>query len=155
MKIKSLFMNKLALILIGFFLISCSNSPTSEKTTSGGLEHLTKASFKEKIFDFENSNAWNYKGSEPCIIDFYASWCGPCRVIAPTLEKLAEEYKGKIKIYKVDVDAERDLAMAFGIQSIPTLYFCPVGENPSIEYGALSKEYMQEIINNKLLKANI
>ena len=139
-------------------LLSCSNSGTTanaRENKSGesneGINHLTAADFREKVYDYTSSNEWKYKGNEPCIVDFYATWCGPCKRIAPVLEELSKEYKGKIKIYKVDVDQEKDLAAAFGIESIPTIYFCPVGGKPRIEYGALPKENLTEIINTTLL----
>ena len=136
-----------------FAVISCSNSSSSASANENktGTIHLTASEFKEKVFDYSNSRDWKYKGTEPCIVDFYASWCGPCKRIAPVLEDLSAEYKGKIKIYKVDIDQEKDLAAAFGIESIPTIYFCPVGGNPRIEYGAIPKENIVEIINTTLL----
>src|ERR1035437_9958675 len=88
--------------------------------------HLTKAEFISKVTNFEaNPTEWKYLGDKPCIIDFYATWCGPCKLVAPIMEELAKEYDGRIYIYKVDVDAEPEIAGAYGIQSIPTIFFCP------------------------------
>ena len=115
------------------------------------MEHLTKQSFKEKIFDFEKSSEWKYEGELPSIIDFYADWCGPCRMVAPVLEELAEEYKGKIDIYKVNTEDEQELAAAFGIRSIPSLLFIPKGDKPQMAMGALPKETFVKVINDLLL----
>jgi thioredoxin 1 len=103
------------------------------------MEHLTKQTFKEKIFDFENKKDWEYSKELPAIIDFYADWCGPCKMVAPILEELNEEFKGKINIYKVNTDQERDLSVFFDISSIPTILFVPVNGKPHFTIGALSK----------------
>jgi len=98
--------------------------------------HITKADFLEKIMDYEkNTTEWVYKGTMPCLIDFYADWCAPCRQTAPILDELAREYSGKIIIYKIDVQKEKELAGVFGIQSIPAFLFCPVQGNPSMSAG--------------------
>ena len=113
--------------------------------------HLTKQMFLEKVMNFEkNPTEWKYLGDKPCIIDFYADWCGPCKAVAPILEQIAEEYDGKIYVYKIDTEAEQELASVFGIQSIPTIYFCPVGGNPQIAMGALPKATIKEAIKDVL-----
>lgn len=117
------------------------------------MEHLTKDSFKEKIFDFEKNTDWVYKGNLPCIIDFYADWCGPCKMVAPVLEDLAKEYDGKLDIFKVNTEEQKELASAFGIQSIPSILFIPVGDKPQMAAGALPKETFKEVIHD-LLKVN-
>ena len=115
--------------------------------------HLTKAEFLQKVANYEaNPDKWEYLGDKPCIIDFYADWCGPCKMIAPILEELAQEYDGKIYIYKVDTEAEMELASDFGIRSIPTLLFCPMGEAPQMAQGALPKEAFKQAIDQVLLK---
>ena len=116
------------------------------------MEHLTKESFKEKVFNFETEKEWKFKGVLPCIIDFYADWCGPCKMVAPVLEELSKEYAGKINIYKVDTEAEQDLAMAFGIQSIPSILFCPKEGQPQMSMGAMPKQQFIQAINDLLLK---
>ncbi|SEF52198.1 MULTISPECIES: thioredoxin [Parabacteroides] len=117
------------------------------------VTELTKAEFLNKVADYEASpNEWKYKGDKPCIVDFYATWCGPCKMIAPILEELAEEYKGKIDIYKVDTEKEEELAAAFGIRSIPTLLFCPMNEQPQMAKGAMGKTDFKKAINEVLLK---
>lgn len=115
--------------------------------------HLTKAEFITKVANFEaNPSEWKYLGDKPCIIDFYATWCGPCKMVAPIMDELAKEYDGKISIYKVDVDAEPEIAAAYGIQSIPTIFFCPMNGNPQISMGAMPKESFQKVITEVLLK---
>jgi thioredoxin len=113
-------------------------------------EELTKLSFQEKIFDYERNKEWNYKGKLPAIIDFWAEWCAPCRMVAPVLEELSEEYKGKLNIYKVNTEHEQELAAAFGIQSIPSLLFIPVGDQPQMAAGALPKDTFVQIIRDVL-----
>ena len=94
-------------------------------------EHLTKEQFLTKVFNYENNKDWKFEGKLPCIIDFYADWCGPCKMVAPILEELATEYDGKLNIYKVDTEAERELSGVFGIQSIPSILFVPVEGQPA------------------------
>lgn len=114
--------------------------------------HLTKDEFLKKVTNYEvNPTSWEYLGDKPCLIDFYATWCGPCKRLAPILEELAQEYKGKIYIYKVNTEEERELAHAFGIRSIPTLFFCPKGDNPRSAMGLQSKEQLREWIDTILL----
>jgi len=115
------------------------------------MEHLTKETFREKVFDFENNKDWKFAGNLPCIIDFYADWCGPCKAVAPVLEELATEYKGKIDIFKVDTEKEQELAAMFGIRSIPSLLFCPSDGKPQMAMGALPKEAFVDAINSVLL----
>ena len=110
------------------------------------IEHLTKESFKSKIFDYEQSKEWKYKGENPCIIDFYANWCGPCKMIAPIMEELAEEYCCKLDIYKVNTEVEQELAAIFGIRSIPSILFVPVGAQPQMAMGALPKDTFKQLI---------
>jgi len=116
------------------------------------MEHLTKETFLEKVFNYEVNKEWKFEGNLPCLIDFYADWCGPCKVVAPILEELSEEFKGRINIYKVDTEAQHELSMAFGIRSIPSLLFCPVDEQPQMAQGALPKETLKQVINDLLLK---
>jgi thioredoxin 1 len=104
------------------------------------VEFLTKETFKEKVFNFEVNKEWKYEGDKPCLIDFYADWCGPCKMVAPILDELAEEYKDDVVIYKIDTEVEKELAGMFGIQSIPSLLFVPVDSQPQMAQGALPKE---------------
>ena len=117
-----------------------------------GTKHLSKAEFLTKVANFEaNPKEWKYLGNKPCIIDFYATWCGPCKAVAPVLEELAEEYAGKIDIYKVDVDQEQELAGAFGIRSVPSILFVPMDGQPQMAMGAMSKADFKKAIEEILL----
>jgi thioredoxin len=117
------------------------------------MEHLTKQTFQDKVFNYEVNKEWKFEGDLPCIIDFYADWCGPCKMVAPILEELSKEYDGKINIYKVDTEVEQELAGAFGIRSIPSLLFVPKDEQPQMAQGALPKESFKQVIEDVLLKA--
>ena len=114
---------------------------------------LTTAEFKDKVFDYVNEQEWKYKGNLPAIIDFYADWCGPCKMVAPILEDLAIEYEDKLVIYKVDTEVEQELSAAFGIQSIPTFLFIPVSGDPMMQPGALPKKVFKQIIEEKLVNS--
>jgi thioredoxin len=116
------------------------------------MEHLTKQTFLEKVFNYEQNKDWKFEGELPCLIDFYADWCQPCKIVAPILEELADEYKGKINIYKIDTESEQELAAAFGIRSIPSLLFCPKDGQPQMAMGALPKETFKKAIDDILLK---
>ncbi len=113
-------------------------------------ENLTKEAFLEKVFNFEENKEWKFEGKVPAIIDFYADWCGPCKMIAPILEQLSEEYGDKINIYKIDTEVEQELSAAFAIRSIPSMLFCPMGEAPQMANGALPKPQLEEIIKDVL-----
>ncbi len=119
------------------------------------IEHLTKQTFLEKVFDYEHNTEWKYQGTKPAIIDFWADWCQPCKMIAPVLEELDKEYDGKIVIYKINTEEEQELAAAFGIRSIPSLLFIPVNDKPQMAVGAYPKETMKEIIENVLFAEKV
>lgn len=104
------------------------------------IEHLTLDTFKEKVFNFEQNKEWKFEGTLPCVIDFYADWCGPCKMVAPILEELSKEYSGKLNVYKVDTEDQRELSAMFGIQSIPSILFVPVDGQPQMAAGALPKD---------------
>lgn len=127
---------------------------TSPNESEGGLVvQMTKAMFLENVYDFEkNPKQWKYAGDKPCVIDFYADWCKPCKMVSPIMAELAEKYKGQIVIYKVNTDQERELSSFFGIRSIPTLFFCPATGDPQMTQGALPKESYEKIITEVLLK---
>jgi thioredoxin len=111
---------------------------------------LTTQEFKEKIFNYETKKDWKYEGL-PAIIDFYADWCGPCKMVAPILEELSNEYEGKLVIYKVNTDKEQELSAVFGIQSIPTMLFIGADGEPMMQPGALPKHVLKQVIEEKLL----
>ena len=115
------------------------------------MEHLTKETFMQKIFDFEKNKKWKFAGDKPCIIDFYADWCGPCKMVAPIMEELSEEFKGKVDIYKVNTETEQELSGVFGIQSIPSILFCPKEGEPQMMMGAMPKQTFVQAINEVLL----
>ena len=117
------------------------------------MEHLTKETFQEKVFNYEKNKEWQFAGELPCLIDFYADWCQPCKMVAPILEELSKEYDGKLNIYKVNTEDQQELAAAFGIRSIPSLLFCPMGEQPQMAQGALPKDSMKKVIDDVLLKS--
>lgn len=104
------------------------------------VEHLNGDTFKDKIFNFEKNQEWKYEGNLPCLIDFYADWCSPCKMVAPVLEELEKQYNGKMKIYKIDTEKEKELAGIFGIRSIPSLLFVPLEGQPQMATGAMPKE---------------
>lgn len=113
-------------------------------------EHLTKETFISKVFNYEINKDWKFEGDLPCIIDFYADWCGPCKMVAPVLEELATEYNGKMNIYKVDTEQEAELASVFGIRSIPSLLFVPKDGQPQMAMGALPKDTLVKAFKDVL-----
>ncbi|HRI45843.1 MAG TPA: thioredoxin [Ignavibacteriaceae bacterium] len=118
-------------------------------------ENLTKNTFLTKVFDYEKNSEWKFEGELPCLIDFWAPWCGPCRMVGPVLEELSEEYAGKINIYKVNTDEEQELGGAFGIRSIPSILFVPKDGQPQMAVGALPKQSLKEVIEKELLKTQL
>ena len=147
-------MRNLSIIAIAFTLMTACSSPSSKTTAdkAGEVVTLNKEAFLAKVFDYEKSTDWVYEGKKPCIIDFYADWCGPCKRVSPILKELAGVYKDELVIYKVDVDAEGELAGLFGIQSIPSLLFVPLNGEPQMSVGALGREELVTQISELLLK---
>ena len=147
-----------AVSLIALLLAACetqatNNDKNNKKENKMKTIELTKVDFLKKVMDYEtNPNEWKYLGDKPAIIDFYASWCGPCKMVAPILEELAEEYDGQIYIYKVNTEEEQELAGLFGIRSIPSILFIPMGEQPQMATGAMPKSSFKEAIDKVLLK---
>lgn len=161
-------MKKIYLLLIGLTLFTATSCGRSESKPHDAknedftmnkneaiMEHLTKETFLKKVFDYENNTEWKYEGELPAIIDFYADWCGPCKMVAPVLEQLAKEYEGKIKIYKIDTEREQELAAAFGIRSIPSILFIPKEGQPQMAVGALPKPSIVKAINEILLAQEV
>jgi thioredoxin len=118
-------------------------------------EHLTKDTFLTKVFNFEKNKEWKYEGSLPAVIDFWAPWCGPCRMVGPVIDELSKEYEGKVQFYKINTDEEQKLAGAFGIRSIPSLLFIPMTGQPKMAVGALPKEALKEAVEKELLTSVI
>lgn len=123
----------------------------SEEVNKSKMEKLTKEAFLEKVFNYEQNKEWKFEGDLPCLIDFYADWCGPCKMVHPILVELSKEYDGKINIYQIDTEAEQELAAAFGIRSIPSLLFCPTDGQPQMAQGALPKASLKKAIEEILL----
>lgn len=111
------------------------------------MQFLSKQEFLDKIFDFENKTEWEFSGNRPVVIDFYADWCGPCKVLSPVMEALSKEYDGKIDIYKIDTEQETELAAAFGIRSIPSVLFIPLNDKPRMSVGAMQKDDYKRAFN--------
>lgn len=114
------------------------------------MEHLTKDKFLAKVFNFEENKEWKFEGDKPAIIDFYADWCGPCKMVTPIMEELSQEYDGKVDIYQIDTEQEQELAAAFGIKSIPSVLFIPKDEQPQMSVGAMPKEGYEKAIEDVL-----
>lgn len=114
-------------------------------------ENLNKETFFEKVFNYEKNKDWKFEGDLPCVIDFWAPWCGPCKMVGPVIEELSEEYKGKVNFYKVNTDEEQELGAAFGIRSIPSMLFVPMDGQPKMAVGALPKHSLKEAIEKELL----
>lgn len=137
----------------------CSETPKTTKNIykqevkKMNTTELTAEAFKAKVMDYEkNPQTWDFKGDKPAIIDFYATWCGPCKATAPILDSIAEAYKEKIDVYKVDVDKEQELAALFGIRSIPSILFIPKEGQPQMQVGAMNAQQMEEAVKTVLLK---
>ena len=131
-----------------------SNEPTKEENKMEVVS-LNKADFLKKVYNYEaNPKEWKFEGSRPAIVDFYATWCGPCKALHLVLEELSKEYSGKVDIYQIDVDKEKELAAAFGIRSIAILLMIPMKEEPRISQGALPKDQLKKAIDEFLLKQN-
>ncbi len=155
-------MKKITLLFSLIMMISltaCSNNgeknqtatKTAGKPADGQVMHLNAEQFRKLVWDYQkNPNEWTYQGDLPCIIDFYADWCRPCKIIAPILEELAVEYKGKIRVYKINTEVEKELASVFNIRSIPAVLFCPREGKPQMSVGALPKPTFVQAINEVL-----
>jgi len=160
-------MNKLTLFIaiagLYFATLACANAngKTTGETTSPKVEadgkgdnpgviHLDKETFKKLVFDYENNTEWKYEGDKPAILDFYADWCGPCRMLSPILAKVQKEYEGKIQVYKINTDKQRELAATFGIRSLPTIVFVPKDGKPQAMLGYRPKEEIENAIKEIL-----
>ena len=145
-------MKKTILIAIAILAFGFTAN-AQEKKEESKVKHLTYNEFLKKVWDFEkNPNTFIYKGELPAIIDFYADWCGPCRRVTPIMEKLAEEYDGKLLVYKVNTDQERGLSAAFQVKSIPMVLFIPLEGQPTMQVGALPEEGYRKVVEEQLIK---
>lgn len=141
---------KLRLMLITMLLLSMKVAASNKGDEKMAI-NITKEDFLKKVMDYKNNpTEWKYLGDKPAIIDFYASWCGPCKMLAPIMEELAKEYDGKMYVYKVDTEAEQELAQIFGIRSIPSILFIPMEGKPMMTQGALPKTELKKIISENL-----
>ena len=148
-------MKKIFILLslpFALILTNCNSSTQGKtNTTNSSVTALTTETFKTNVFNYQENLTWKYEGKLPAIIDFYATWCGPCKKISPLLEDLAVKYKGKIIVYKVDVDAEPQLAQSMGVSSMPTLLFIPVTSQPQQSIGLVPNETLEKMIHEILL----
>jgi len=139
------------MVAMAIALVGCSqNKQTVDK---GKVNYLSTADFKKKVMDYDaHPEEWVYEGTRPAVIDFYATWCRPCKMMSPIVEQLAKDYAGKMDFYKVDIDKEQELASVFGIQSIPTFLFIPMKGKPAAQMGAMEKEEFEKIIREVMGK---
>lgn len=148
----------LAFFLMSIFTYACQGANTQskaaekQKSEKGKVIQMNKEMFINNIFDYKESQTWKFKGNKPALIDLYAVWCGPCRMVAPIMEELAKEYENKIDIYKINVDKERELASLLGASSIPLFVFIPMEGEPRLFNGAADKNTYKKIIDEFLLK---
>lgn len=141
---------KKTLILIALVLMASAGLLAQDKTSN--VKHITYKEFLKEIWDFEkHPDDFVFKGKVPAVVDFYADWCAPCRKVAPILEKLANEYEGKMNVYKINVDNEKELASVFQVRSIPMLMFIPKEGKPMVQMGAMSETQFKEVIDKNLM----
>lgn len=115
-------------------------------------EHLNKQTFLEKVFNYEKNQDWKFEGDLPAVVDFWAPWCGPCKMVGPIIDELSTEYEGKVNFYKVNTDEEQELGAVFGIRSIPSLLFIPKEGQPKLAVGALPKDSLKSAVEKELLE---
>ena len=145
-------MKKTVLIAM-ILMVACMTANAQEKKEESKVKHLTYKEFLKKVWDFEkNPNTFVYKGKLPAIVDFYADWCGPCRRVAPLMEKFAEDYDGKLLVYKINVDQEKQLSAVFQVSSIPMVLFIPTEGMPYKQVGAMQEQGYRDVIEQQLLK---
>jgi thioredoxin 1 len=145
----------ISIVLASLILINCkSENPAGGSSKADGDNSvivLTNSSFKKLVFNYEANKEWKYEGDKPAIIDFYADWCAPCRQLSPLVDEIAKEYSGKIVVYKVDTEKERELAQSVGITGLPTLLFIPAKGQPKASMGFIPKESLVKAVNEVLL----
>ncbi|WP_430809425.1 MULTISPECIES: thioredoxin [unclassified Carboxylicivirga] len=150
-------MKKLLLLIGGTLLLTAvgfqteASSMSDEKVKEeNAVIYLNADTFKEKVFNYESGSEWDYKGDVPAILDFYADWCGPCKMLSPVLDKIQKEYNGKVQIYKIDTDRQKELAATFGIRSLPTIVFVPLKGEPQAAMGFRSQSDLETMISEIL-----
>ena len=144
---------KKSIIFAILVLMTGFGAMAQEKDNASKVQHITYQDFLDKIWDFEKSpEEFKFKGKTPAIVDFYADWCGPCRKVGPIMEKLAKDYDGKLAVYKVNVDKEKDLAAAFKVRSIPMVLFIPLEGQPMMQVGAMAESEYKKVVEERLLK---
>lgn len=131
---------------------SVSQSATIEAAKEGKVMFINKKQFIDNIYDYEKNPEWTFKSELPCVIDFYADWCKPCKMISPFMEELAQEYKGKVHFLKINVDVEEELARQFNISSIPAVMYCPKNGKPQMNIGGMPKEEIKKLVESILIK---
>ena len=140
-------------IILSLICFAFSANIFAQEKAESKVQQLTYKEFLKKVWDFEkNPETFVYKGKLPAIIDFYADWCGPCRRVAPIMEKLAEEYDGKLLVYKINVDKEKELASVFQTRSIPVVLFIPVEGQPMMQVGAMPEQSYRDVVTEQLVK---
>lgn len=140
-------------VILTLICIAFSTNIFAQEKADAKVITLTYNEFIKNVWNFEKSpNTFKYEGKLPCVVDFFATWCGPCRKVSPIMEKIAKEYDGMLIIYKIDVDKEPKLASTFSVRSIPTVLFIPMEGQPMKQVGALSEQQYKQIIENNLLK---
>ncbi len=140
-------------IILTLICIAFSANIFAQEKADAKVISLTYNEFVKKVWNFEKDpNTFKYEGKLPCVVDFYATWCGPCRKVSPIMEKIAKEYDGMLIVYKIDVDKELKLASTFSVRSIPTVLFIPMEGQPMKQVGALSEQQYKQIIEDNLLK---
>ncbi len=141
-----------ALLLITIIISAKPGKKSTVNENNSNVVQLTNDTFKKSVFNYDKNKEWKYEGTQPALIDFYATWCGPCNRMSPIVEQVAKEYSGKIVVYKVDTDKETRLAQSMGISSLPTLIFIPVNGQPRASIGLITKESLVKAVNEVLLK---
>jgi thioredoxin 1 len=144
------------ILIIGSLILSNCNSGNTgndKKDVTSGAEvmQLSTESFKKLVYNFDENKEWKYEGSMPAIVDFYADWCPPCRQLSPIVEEIAKEYQGKIVVYRVNTDREKQLTESLGITNLPTLLYIPAAGKPQATLGAIPKASIIKTINKVLL----
>lgn len=144
---------KKSIIFAFLLLMTGFGAMAQEKSNESKVQHITYQDFLDKIWDFEkNPEEFVFKGKTPAIVDFYADWCGPCRKVGPIMERLAKDYEGRLAVYKVNVDREKDLAAAFQVRSIPMVLFIPLEGQPMMQVGAMAESEYKKVVEERLLK---